>query len=289
VFDSVRDDAGLTILLDQARLVAERAEHALEVARLELSDDELAARREVAGERARSAADAVRGAQVALDAADPVSLDLRLANARDARTRTAEQVAVDRERRQELRMKLDLYGEQGLAQQLDDAVTEMGHLQRDHDRAERRAAAALVLHDTFAARRDQARDTYSAPFRDRIQQLGRIVWGNDFEVELDDELRIARRTLDGVTVDFDDLSTGAKEQLGIIARLACASIVSPDGGAPVVIDDALGWTDPHRLERIGAAIAVAGRECQVIILTCTPGRYAAVGNASVVRLTSARA
>jgi uncharacterized protein YhaN len=69
--------------------------------------------------------------------------------------------------------------------------------------------------------------------------------------------------------------------------LACASIVAVDGGAPVIIDDALGWTDPHRLERIGAAIAVAGRTCQVIVLTCTPGRYASVGEASVVRLTPA--
>ena len=186
-------------------------------------------------------------------------------------------------------MKLDLFGEQGLAQQLDEATTEVQHLEREHDRTERRARAALLLHDTFAARRDQARDTYSAPFRSRIEQLGRIVWGPTFEVELDDQLRVARRTVGGVTVDFDDLSTGAKEQLGIIARLACASIVSADGGAPVVIDDALGWTDPHRLERIGAAIAMAGRDCQVIVLTCTPGRYAAVGNASVVRLTPASA
>jgi hypothetical protein len=287
VFDAISDDAGLGIVLDQARLAAERAERALEAARRELPDPDLAAQLADATGREGAAIAAVASARAALEAADPATLEVRVGNARAARTRTATQLATDRERRRELRVKLDLVGEQGLAQQLDDATSELRHLERDHERTERRAAAALLLHDTFARRRDAARDTYSAPFRERIEGLGRIVWGPSFAVELDDELRIARRTLDGVTVEFDDLSSGAKEQLGILARLACASIVAVDGGAPVIIDDALGWTDPHRLERIGAAIAVAGRTCQVIVLTCTPGRYASVGEASVVRLTPA--
>jgi hypothetical protein len=37
---------------------------------------------------------------------------------------------------------------------------------------------------------------------------------------------------------------------------------------------------------MGAAISKAGRSCQIIVLTCTPGRYASVGDASVVQLAS---
>jgi uncharacterized protein YhaN len=110
------------------------------------------------------------------------------------------------------------------------------------------------------------------------------VFGRTLEVELDDDLCISRRTLGGVTLDFLDLSTGAKEQLGVISRLACASIVAADGGAPVIFDDALGWSDPRKLDRMGAVISMAGRSCQIIVLTCTPGRYASVGNATVVQL-----
>ena len=112
------------------------------------------------------------------------------------------------------------------------------------------------------------------------------MFGQTFEVKLDDEeLRVVGRTLDGVTLEVDQLSTGAREQLGVLSRLACAAIVSPeDGGAPVMIDDALGWSDPQRLQSMGAAIAVAGKQCQIVILTCYPGRYAHVGNAKVVRL-----
>ena len=104
-------------------------------------------------------------------------------------------------------------------------------------------------------------------------------------MELDDDLGIARRTLDGITLGTDQLSTGAREQLGVISRLACAAIVSvDDGGAPVMIDDALGWSDPQRLQSMGAAIAAAGTQCQVIVLTCTPGRYSNVGQAKVLAL-----
>ena len=106
-----------------------------------------------------------------------------------------------------------------------------------------------------------------------------------FSVDIDQNLRIVRRTLDGDTLRVDQLSAGALEQLAVISRLACAAIVSPDGGgAPVIIDDALGWSDPDRLERMGAAIAAAGEHCQAIILTCTPGRYAHIGNATTIQL-----
>ena len=186
----------------------------------------------------------------------------------------------------ELRTKLSLLGEEGLATQLDMAKSELAHLTVTHEQLEARAAAAKLLFETFARRRTEAHHRYVAPFREGIESLGRLVFGSSLGVELADDLSISRRTLDGVTLDFADLSTGAKEQLGMISRLACASIVATDGGAPVIFDDALGWSDPRKLERMGAAISKAGRSCQIIVLTCTPGRYASVGDASVVQLAS---
>ena len=39
---------------------------------------------------------------------------------------------------------------------------------------------------------------------------------------------------------------------------------------PVVIDDALGFTDPDRLARMGAVFDAVGSDGQVIVLTCSP-------------------
>ena len=89
---------------------------------------------------------------------------------------------------------------------------------------------------------------------------------------------------------FGQLSSGAREQLCVLSLLACAGIVAVDGrdGVPVIIDDALGWTDRDRLERLGAAFAAAGRDAQVIVLTCDPARYRTVGSATVRRLRPER-
>ena len=133
--------------------------------------------------------------------------------------------------------------------------------------------------------RDEARRRYLAPFSEKIERLGKIVFGPDFSVELDEDLRIRRANVTGVSLRFDQHSTGEREQLGMIARLACASIVSGNGGVPLILDDALGWTDPGRLQTLGAALTVGSKGCQVIALTCVPGRYQHVGAERVVTIT----
>lgn len=148
---------------------------------------------------------------------------------------------------------------------------------------QRRAAAVQLLWNTLNEYRDAARHAYVMPLKEAIERLGKIVFGAGFEVEIGDNWSLISRTLDGKTLPFDDLSVGAKEQLGILTRLAAAQIVSKQGGVPLIIDDALGFSDPSRLETMGAAVAAAGRQSQIVILTCTPGRFMHVGSAEVVR------
>jgi hypothetical protein len=57
-----------------------------------------------------------------------------------------------------------------------------------------------------------------------------------------------------------------------------------DGGTPVILDDALGYTDHERLKLMGAVLAVAAKECQIVIFTCVPERYAFIGEAAVVAM-----
>ncbi len=279
-------DASKKARLEQAQIAAAQEQRSLAQARSTAADEaidtQLAAAEATLSTRAAELTDVQRQ----LAAQDPDTVEELLRNARAVRARLTGELHDNEERVRELRTKLTLLGDEGLATQLDAAKTELAHLTVSHERLEARAAAAKLLFETFALRRSEALHRYVAPFREGIESLGRLVFGSTLEVELADDLRIARRTLHGVTLDFADLSTGAKEQLGMISRLACASIVAVDGGAPVIFDDALGWSDPRKLERMGAAVSKAGRSCQIIVLTCTPGRYASVGDASVVQLAS---
>ena len=67
-------------------------------------------------------------------------------------------------------------------------------------------------------------------------------------------------------------------------NMTIVETVAKDGGTPVILDDALGYTDQERLKLMGAVLAVAAKECQIVIFTCVPERYAFIGEAAVVPL-----
>ena len=278
-------EAGLAARIEIAGTSKEEAARRLAAARAIQPDEGLSAAVVVAAECLDGALESLQGVEAQLNAADPDTLETLFENARDARKRATQELQSNRESQSELRVSLDLRGEEGLQGILDEALSEMQQVKREHESMEARAMAVRLLQETFDGHRREAHLRYVEPFKERIDQLGRIVFGPTFAVELDEELRVVRRTLHSTTLGVDQLSTGALEQLGVLSRLACAAIVSPDdGGVPVMIDDALGWSDPQRLQGMGAAIAAAGKKCQVVVLTCTPGRYSHVGNAKVVSL-----
>jgi len=280
-------DSNLVGRLESARDNLQQAEADLEAVRSQRADSEIEAELAQAEAEAAAARDSLANAEGKLGDVDSETLKIRLDDARAAlRSKNREYESTSTELAR-LRGSQAALGDQGFDTRRGNAEAELQHVEREHQRMEKKAKAAGLLHEAFSKRRQEARTRYSLPFKDHIEQLGRVVFGQSFAVEIDERLQIVSRTLDGVTLDVGQLSTGALEQLAVICRLACAAIVSPDGGgAPVVLDDALGWSDPDRLQQMCQAIDSAGRQCQVIILTCTPDRYAAVAGARTVKLPS---
>ena len=219
-----------------------------------------------------------------LEAEDPDSARLQRDNATQA-LRRAERDIIDQQQEQAvLKSRLDRAQANGLFEELEAAEQALAEAEDTLAATERRAAAAKLLWETLNAQRDASRQAYVAPLRDGIRSLGKIVFGSDFDIVLGEDWTILDVIRDGKTIPFDSLSVGAKEQLGILTRLAAARIVADQGGVPVIIDDALGFSDPTRLQSMGAAIAAAGRDAQVVVLTCTPGRFMYLGEVGVRRL-----
>jgi hypothetical protein len=173
---------------------------------------------------------------------------------------------------------------EGLFDRLSAVETELEGLTAEFRRVERRAQAAERLWKVLDAHRAAASRRYVRPLKDKIDTLGRLVFGPTFSVDIGADLSIENRSLDGISVPFDSLSGGAREQLGILARLAASQIVGQQTQVPLMMDDTLGFTDDDRLTRMGAAIASVARENQVIILTCMPSRFTYIGNATTVSL-----
>jgi len=288
--DAVRagdtDAALLAKALADARHTLDRESADLAAARDRITDAALTADEAGLRTRARTAAAEHERLAAALAEDDPESLEHRVAAARRADERLGVETADYERTRAETTGRLQLAGSEGRHDALAAADGELSAAEADHAAVARRARAASLLARTLHRHRDEVRRAYVAPFRREVERLARIVFGPSLALEVDERLHIVARTLEGVTVAFDELSAGAKEQLGLCARLACAALVDPADGVPVVIDDALGHCDPDRLARLGAVFTAATSTAghQILVLTCTPERYRGVGAARVVRL-----
>ncbi|MCI4674970.1 AAA family ATPase [Candidatus Mycolicibacterium alkanivorans] len=270
-------DARAELVTLQDRLAALRAE---------AGDDEVAARAAADAEAARLADAAVAELTTRYAAADPAAVEAEQTAAMAAAAALHREISEVERALNDLTVELGVIGSEGRQSSLDAAQTALRHAEAEYERVSRRARAAELLRSVMARHRDNTRQRYVEPFRAEIERLGRRVFGPTFEVEVDSDLRICNRTLDGCTVPYESLSGGAKEQLGILARLAGAALVSKEDTVPVVIDDALGFTDPERLTKMGAVFDNVGSHGQVIVLTCMPTRYVGVENAHVIELTA---
>ena len=117
-----------------------------------------------------------------------------------------------------------------------------------------------------------------------IRDLGIPVFGPDFRVRVNEDFEIESRLLESKQVPFASLSAGAREQLSVLGRLAAAILVAEEEGAPLMLDDTLGFSDPGRLEALGMVLSEAGPKAQVVVLTCQPDRYSAVAASKTVKI-----
>ncbi len=278
-----------TVLQDKSE--TQRAELAAAAERLarerEASRDEDLAAGAEAGRVAAQAAER-RVAELAeqLAAAEPDAVAAQLQEVTDEAASLRERYEDAARALREVGIELSVIGTEGRQGKLDAAETELEHATGEHARIGGRARAAQLLRSVMARHRDSTRLRYVDPYRSELQRLGRPVFGPTFEVDVDPDLRIHTRTLDGVTVPYESLSGGAKEQLGILARFAGAALVAKEDTVPVVVDDALGFTDPDRLATMGEVFDIVGERGQVIVLTCSPGRYDGVKGAHRIDLTA---
>jgi AAA domain len=269
----------------------ERTRAELEAARAMGTDGDLERAVDEAKMRLTTALTARDQVQTELETTDPEAVRATLENDRALKERLAADLSSRRVADARVREQLRLGGLEGLSDRLADTRAKLVELDREVDTEDRLAAAAKHLHHLLVQKREEAQRAYVGPFSEKVNFYARIIFGRDVRVDIDHrDFSLSSRTLDGTTVPFDLLSGGAREQLAVLARLACAALVSPGGapdeprGVPVIIDDALGYSDPSRLEKLGAAFGVAGKDCQVIVLTCEPGRYRGIGGAKVLSL-----
>jgi DNA repair exonuclease SbcCD ATPase subunit len=179
---------------------------------------------------------------------------------------------------------VDIYAELAAAE----SAVQYAELQYEQRRQD--AFAIKLLKELFEREQKKLTDSLTEPFVQRMKKYVQCFTGEvpkiSFEVTNKgfNELRIARSSDNNTPIDFDQLSGGAREQIAAAARLAVAEVLASDSadGLPIVFDDAFSYSDSRRLESLPRMIEHAiDAGLQVIIVTCNPLQYAALGATTV--------
>lgn len=158
-------------------------------------------------------------------------------------------------------------------------------------RAEFEAATARLLFETLEHRKEESEARFLAPLQTDVAELLSQLWPNA-TIELDSKLCIERVVRPGKPgLEFDALSAGAREQLGIIVRLSMTRLLAKVQPVVVVLDDSLVVTDDERFRDVARVINYVARDLQVLFLTCHWPRQGDLGLAAdnVVDIGSVRA
>ena len=163
---------------------------------------------------------------------------------------------------------------------------------REHHQAVHTQAQAVALLDQLFQQEQRAlSEQFTRPLAERISGYLECLFGPGAcaQVDLDNNqfsgLRLSRPGFGGIPFAFDTLSGGAREQTAAAVRLAMAELLAADHGAclPVVFDDAFAYSDPDRVNTLQLMLDLAAaRGLQIIVLTCNPADYAALGAKTVM-------
>ena len=126
--------------------------------------------------------------------------------------------------------------------------------------------------------RQEARDLYLAPVIDELRPLLSMLF-EDVSITFDDQSLLPESLMrKGQSEDVEKLSGGMREQLSILTRLAFARLLTRDNRPiPVVLDDALVYSDDDRIEHMFNALHRQAKDQQIIVLTCRQRAFQKLG------------
>ncbi|MFP4493891.1 MAG: AAA family ATPase [Puniceicoccaceae bacterium] len=164
-------------------------------------------------------------------------------------------------------------------------------LQRRHDALRHQADVRVCLLNRLKAARKATTEALARPLEDKVRPYLQFLFGGSHPKLhwAEDGSRLESFELDrtgrrGGVHDFNSLSHGTREQVGLALRLAMAELLAADHDncLPVVLDDAFTHADRDRLENLKSLLFQATRNgLQILLLSCHPENYGGLGAAEV--------
>lgn len=126
--------------------------------------------------------------------------------------------------------------------------------------------------------RSAASDLYLKPVITELRPLLGLLF-DDISITFDETTLLPQSVRrNGQDEEIDRLSGGMREQLSVLTRLAFARLLARDGKpAPVILDDALVYSDDDRIERMFDALHQQARDQQILVFSCRQRAFARLG------------
>lgn len=180
-----------------------------------------------------------------------------------------------------LKSKLEEAGAQGLEESRAELAARYEAAARRLVELKMRADALNLLLNLLDAKRAALTKRLQAPLQKHVHRYLQLLFPQA-TLDIDEYLapgvltRIGSRGTE--SGHFCEMSFGAREQMGVISRLAYADLLK-EAGRPtlIIMDDALVHSDSERLEQMKRVIFDASQRHQVLVFTCHPVAWRNVG------------
>lgn len=190
-----------------------------------------------------------------------------------------------RQRIDELRPKIAALNEriagnagEAVEERLQEAEEKLEIARSHHAFVVREVKVLQRLQTALEAARSEARDRYFEPIAGELRPLLQLLWPESELNWADDTLLPQSLIRKGQEESIDILSGGTQEQIAFLVRLAFARLLSKGGRhAPVILDDALVFTDDDRIECMFDALHRQAGDLQIIVLSCRQRAFRHVG------------
>jgi hypothetical protein len=182
----------------------------------------------------------------------------------------------------QLEATLAATGAQGVDEALALALLQQAAAERRRDQLQRRADALGLLQLKLETHRQALTRRLQAPLQRHLDRYLALLFPGG-RLAVDEQLQPGALSRPGngdgdAAGDFGSLSFGAREQLGVISRLAYADLLR-EAGRPtlIILDDALVHSDAARLARMKRVLYDAAQRHQVLLFTCHAERWRDMG------------
>lgn len=193
-----------------------------------------------------------------------------------------EQAHVQRERDIfTLQVELQAAGAQGTEEQRSILAGKLGLVQRRLAEFTRNAHALKLLHGLLQNKRQELTQRLQAPLQKHLDHYLQLLFPQG-KLTVDERLvpdQLRRPDVGaGGQAAVDELSFGAREQLGLISRLAYADLLRAAGKPTLImLDDALVHSDAQRLNQMKRVLFDAAQRHQILLFTCHPDNWRDLG------------